>query len=211
MSIAFFKNQTLPHELACQIKPAAELGSGPTIMRLSSRVKELKLALRDGLSLHAIHEWGLPSGQRGREVVLSFLTHPSLRILWVYSDSEVAVYPPAWQALGVDLNNIFFIQGEEPLQQIKPVFLHKWFNVIVLDDPKKLSSADLAFLHKQVTSQEQAIFVLRPYRLTCTKGNIWAKTRLNCWFDPNLNQFSLQTVKNTRVLNVTFSERGLYG
>ncbi|NRA66240.1 MAG: hypothetical protein HRU19_17265 [Pseudobacteriovorax sp.] len=161
-----------------------------------------------GLPWGHVCEWGSPWGSGGRELALSFLSSIGQSqpywSLWIQSHSDVAFYPPAWQARGVDLDHLRFAETQEPLKDVKSVFLEPFFKVIVLDSAK-LSRDDCAFLKRQAHKHKQAIILIKPYFLSPKQGNIWAKTRLNCWQDHVHQQFHLQVVKGLSPRKIAIS------
>ncbi len=149
----------------------------------SSGLKELDDFLQGGLPSGCLCEWGVPFGQGGRELVLSYIsmaTHQRAWCLWSSSDDEVEVYPPAWAAKGVDLEYVRFVQTNDVIKDLRPVFFDPFFKVIVLDAPKKLSKEDIAFLAKQARKNNQLIILLRNFYLKPSKGNVFARFRFNC-------------------------------
>ena len=61
--------------MQAKVKPAKDLALlQKDIQRLPSTIPVLSEALEGGFSFQSIHEWGVPPGSQGREVVLSFLT-----------------------------------------------------------------------------------------------------------------------------------------
>jgi hypothetical protein len=160
-------------------------------------------ALGGGLPLGAVTEWGVPLGRGGRDVVLSWLTHLTRPhganergwALWIYSHADLTVYPPAWLARGVALSHVRFAQAARPLADLRPAFMEPLFKLIVLDGPRGLSGEECAFLARQARAHGQCILLLRDFFLGPSRGNVWAKLRLNCWYDDSSGRFRLQIVR----------------
>ncbi len=153
--------------------------------KLSSNIVDLDDLFQGGMPLGAICEWGCPPGLGGRQLLLSFLaqaTHASRKwwCLWVNGHDQLSVYPPAWQAQGVDLRHLRFADSREPVADLRPVFLDGLFRVVVLDAPQRLSKDDCAFLAQQAREQKQLIIIVRNHFLSPQFGNVWARYRLNC-------------------------------
>ncbi|MCB0415416.1 MAG: hypothetical protein KDD50_13860 [Bdellovibrionales bacterium] len=140
---------------------------------------ELQGSLKRGLQKGQIVEWGMPHGQNTRSVLLSFIRACPDFVLWVYGDSSLEVYPPAWAAQGIDLSKIYFTCCERPIQTLKPIFLESGFSLIVLDSPKKLTQGELAFACSSIRKNKQSLFIVRDFFLNPNKGNPLARFRVN--------------------------------
>lgn len=154
--------------------------------KLFSGVEKLDYLLCGGFDFGQVVEWGVPFGLGGREIVLKFIAsaiphgvEKPEKVLWISSREEIKVYPPSWQARGVSLKNIFFVNSKKPLQELAPVFLESCFQVIVFD-AAKIRDKDLAYLSHKARKFGFLIFILRDYFLSQNRGNVWAKKRLNC-------------------------------
>jgi hypothetical protein len=200
-------------ELLQDIKESIALhqGSSPGLRSpIESRSPLLNTALAGALCWGDLVEWGVPPGQGGREIILMFLAHvtsiPASHAcshepcwaLWVSASSELTIYPPAWAARGVDLNYIRFACCNHAVEDLKPLWMDPFFKFIVLDDPRHLSSGDLAFIARRARLQKQAVMILRPFVLHSDQGNVWARLRINGGYDPQLQQFSIQIVKGAK-------------
>ncbi len=170
------------------IKKANNLDTPPQLLK--SGIKDLDQVIGGGLTFGAVTEWGLPSGQGGRELIIPFLVGatrgenlPSpLHCLWVSSvRSPLSVYPPAWSARGVELRNIRFAKTSNFVRDLKPVLTKSIFQIIVIDDPEKLSSEDIAFISSQAREHQILVLILRNYLLSSARSNVWAKLRINTW------------------------------
>lgn len=150
-----------------------------TSQRLASGTRIVDHFLKGGLPIGGICEWGIPPGYAERDLLLRFVTAARAMTLWIYHPS-LTIYPPAWTTRGIDLSLLRFVSGSEPLSTLKPVFLTDVFKIVVLDMPEKLQPADCAFLAHRARLQQQTIIIVRNYRLSVKRGNIWASTRLNC-------------------------------
>ncbi|SMF72672.1 hypothetical protein SAMN06296036_12725 [Pseudobacteriovorax antillogorgiicola] len=170
-------------------------------LHLPSSISQVNQALEGGLRWGELSEWGSPWGSGGRELIIRFLSplHQASQepywCLWIQGQEGVNVYPPAWEAKGVNLKYIRFTKSLNPIKDLKPVFLNPFFKVIVLDCPQQLSAEDCQFLSRQARCHRQSIILIRNYFLSPKKGNVWAKLRLNCWHNHLHNQFYLKVVK----------------
>ena len=173
------------------------------VSKLSSGIKYLDSFLDGGLPLGAITEWGVPLGRGGRAVVMNFLSTLLSRELdekprwglWAYSRPQLMVYPPAWAAHGIELSRVRFAFSENPITDLKPVFLDPWFRIIVLDAPRSLSIDDCAFLSRVARDNNQSIVILRDFFLGSRRGNVFAKLRVNCWQNHSTKKFHLKVVR----------------
>lgn len=166
------------------------LNATPAERYLASGIPKLDRFLGGGIAMGTLSEWGLPPGCDGRRVILAFLAHwccsawaEGAPVLWVSGRPDVTVYPPAWEAGGVDLRRIYFAEAEAPVAVLRPVFLERHFPLIVLDAPRRLRPDAQAFLATQARRHDLVIFLLRPYFLSSRTGNVWAKSRFNCRYD----------------------------
>ena len=179
---------------ACQLKV-----SDPPLMSANSALNDF---FNGGLPWGYVCEWGSPWGTGGRELILTFLQqiqsgdqHRSpFWSLWVQGQQSTQFYAPALHSRSVDLNYLRFAYTKSPLKDLKALFMESFFKVIVLDS-SYLSSEDCAFLKRQAKQLKQVIILVRPYFLSEKKGNVWAKTRLNCSYDTLHNEYSLSSVK----------------
>lgn len=152
-------------------------------VRFDSCCRELSDFLDGGLTAGSLSEWGMPAGQGARELALSVVIQATQRqrlVLWVNGNESLDVYPPAWSARGVDLAFVRFARADRPVESLKPVFLERLFDLIVVDSPKHLGSDDWAFLARQARALDAHIMVLQDYLLSGKRGNIWARLRINC-------------------------------
>jgi len=179
--------------------------SGDTFMRRSrtSRIATgwdtLDRATGGGLRPGELSEWGLPAGRGGRELILRLLAHAQQRselglLLWVLPDNELAVYPPAWEARGLDLARIYFATTSHVMHDLKPAFTEPVFDAIVLDTPQ-ITQDDLAYMAGRARDNHNLMLVLRPYLLRSEKGNVWAKLRLNCWYDETRQEHQVHLLR----------------
>lgn len=153
----------------------------PTSPRLSSSHPELDRYLGGGIPFGDLSEWGMPMGSGGRALIRGFVKEASLQqmsILWV-SSHELLPYPPAWQAEGVDLGQVFFARSADPIHDLRAVFRSSFFKMLVFDQPVGFFAEQLAFLAERARHYEQVVCILRPYALSHERGNVWAKWRFN--------------------------------
>ena len=154
------------------------------------------------LSYGQLIEWGIPWGCHGRMVIIrSILAEATRRhqwCLWVHDQEQLDIYPPAWQASGVDLRYLRVAACPEattnsPMIELKAVFMSSFFKVIVVDC--HLSAQDYMFLARRARQSGLLILVLRKHFLTPRLGNVWAKSRLNCWTEASRELFYLRMIK----------------
>src|SRR5436190_206367 len=100
-------------------KPASSFLSPPD--QVSSSLPELNRFLGGGLNWGSLYEWGVPLGQGGYGVVLSFLNHANLvsanhYALWMHPHPDLQIYAPAWAAHGMPLEHVRFACSTNPLK-----------------------------------------------------------------------------------------------
>lgn len=185
-----------------------DLKSHAPVSVLPSGLPLLDDLLEGGLREGELSEWGMPWGQGLRELLLPFLASAQRKdywILWIYGQSKICVNPLAWKARAVDLNRIRFVGTEQPLQDLRPVFLSDFFRLIVIDQGKPLSEEDCAFLARQARRQRQSILILKPYALSHTQGNVWARLRVNCGQDLQTRMVSAELLKGRHPKRLVFN------
>jgi hypothetical protein len=158
----------------------------------------LQTFFEGGLREGQLSEWGLRPGSGGREVLVDLLaaaTQTQKWSLWVRPKSGVAVYPPAWNARGVKLDRMRFAYTDQPIADLKPLFMDSFFKLIIIDEPKNLSDEECSFLARRAQEQKQIICIIRPYFLCQKRGNVWAKLRVNMWRTGIAEQLCLQVIK----------------
>lgn len=178
----------------------------PCIQRLPSSLDKVNHLLDGGLAFGQISEWGIPWGNQGRQLILSFLTMALQQgqwCLWVQRPSDTTAYAPAWQALGVPLERLKFVEVDDPIQALKPLFMSDFFKVIIIDCP--LTPKEYAFLAKRARVNRQLIITIRSHYLSTKLGNVWAKSRLNCWMDPLNERFYLRVIKGASPRQFSFT------
>ena len=193
-------------QLHGSLKTARHL-SNDAVSKLSSGIVELDQLVADQLVPGNLIEWGLPQGRHGRQVPLLFLRHEIPASVWIYADTGLSIYAPAWASQGVDLRRLFFIRSNEPVRQLRPLFLDNSFRIIVIDSPEKLSRGELAFLHVQARINGQIIFIIRDYFLSQKNGTPLAALRLNCWKN-NKGQHSINIIKGVELKKITLALPG---
>ena len=139
-------------------------------------------------------EWGIPPGFNGRLIPLQLLKQEIPPSVWIYHHHGLGVFASSWISHGVDLQRLFFICSENPVRELRPLFLEDTFKRIIIDAPRSFSSGDMAFVSQQARKQGQIVFLIRHYFLSEKRGNPYASLRINTW-QSGKRCFSLQTVK----------------
>jgi len=166
-------------------------------LRKNKKRSQLSSLLGRHIKPGKIIEWGLPHGKKGRVFPILYLRDKRLPSVWVYSNTNLTIYPPTWASHGVDLARVFFVKCDDPLTKLKPIFLEDTFKLIVLDSPKKLSNGDLAFLARKTRENKQILFIIRNYFLSPKVGNPFASIRVNCFVDRE-GTYEIKFVKGKR-------------
>lgn len=139
-------------------------------------------------------EWGIPPGFNGRLIPLQLLKQDIPLSVWIYHHHGLGVFASSWISHGVDLQRLFFICSENPVRELRPIFLEDTFKRIIIDAPRKFSNGDMAFVSQQARKQGQIVFLIRHFFLTEKRGNPYASLRINTWQNAR-RSFSLQVIK----------------
>ena len=151
-------------------------------------------------------EWGIPPGLNGRLIPLQLLKHQIPLSVWIYHHHGLGVFASSWISHGVDLQRLFFICSENPVKELRPLFLEDTFKRIIIDSPRKFSAGDMAFVSQQARKQGQIVFLIRHFFLTRKRGNAHASVRINTW-QSGKRAFSLQIIKGASSARVTLPYR----
>ncbi len=141
-------------------------------------------------------EWGIPPGMNGRLIPLQLLKGQIPPSLWIYHHHGLGVFASSWISHGVDLDRLFFICSENPVRELRPIFLEDTFKRIIIDSPKKFNDGDMAFVSQQARKHGQIVFLIRHFFLSPKRGNPCARLRINTW-QSGTGSFSLQIVKGS--------------
>ena len=139
-------------------------------------------------------EWGIPPGLNGRLIPLQLLKQQIPPSVWIYHHHGLGVFASSWISHGVDLQRLFFICSENPVRELRPLFLEDTFKRIIIDAPRKFNGGDMAFVSQQARKQGQVVFLIRHFFLSEKRGNPYASLRINTW-QSGRDAFSLQLVK----------------
>ena len=153
-------------------------------------------------------EWGIPPGRNGRLIPLQLLKHQIPLSLWVYHHHGLGVFASSWISHGVDLQRLFFICSENPVRELRPIFLEDTFRRIIIDSPRRFSDGDMAFVSRQAREHGQIVFLIRHYFLSRKKGNPHASLRINTW-QSGRHSFSLQVIKGPTSGRLTLPYRAV--
>ena len=151
-------------------------------------------------------EWGIPPGFNGRLIPLQLLKQEIPLSIWIYHHRGLGVFASSWISHGVDLQRLFFICSENPVKELRPLFLEDTFKRIIIDAPRKFSTGDMAFVSQQARKQGQIVFLIRHFFLTRKRGNPYASLRINTW-QSGKRSFSLQVLKGPKTgkLSIPYS------
>jgi hypothetical protein len=139
-------------------------------------------------------EWGIPPGLNGRLIPLQLLKQDIPPSVWIYHHHGLGVFASSWISHGVDLQRLFFICSDNPVRELRPLFLEDTFKRIIIDAPLKFSSGDMAFVSQQARKHGQIVFLIRHFFLSEKRGNPYASLRINTW-QSGQHSFSLQMIK----------------
>ncbi len=153
-------------------------------------------------------EWGIPPGLNGRLIPLQLLKQQTPLSVWIYHHHGLGVFASSWISHGVDLQRLFFICSENPVKELRPLFLEDTFKRIIIDAPRKFSTGDMAFVSQQARKQGQIVFLIRHYFLTAKRGNPHARLRINTW-QSGKRSFSLQFIKGPNTGRISLPYRAV--
>ena len=153
-------------------------------------------------------EWGIPPGLNGRLIPLQLLKQQIPLSIWIYHHHGLGVFASSWISHGVDLQRLFFICSENPVRELRPIFLEDTFRRLIIDSPRKFSDGDMAFVSQQARQQGQIVFLIRHYFLSQKNGNPHASLRINTW-QSGKRSFSLQVIKGPATGRVTLPYRAV--
>ena len=139
-------------------------------------------------------EWGIPPGRNGRLIPLQLLKQKIPPSVWIYHHHGLGVFASSWISHGVDLQRLFFICSENPVRELRPLFMEDTFKRIIIDSPRRFSNGDMAFVSQQARKQGQIVFLIRHFFLSEKHGNPYASLRINTW-QSGQKSFSLQMLK----------------
>ena len=156
-----------------------------------------------GLAFGTLLEMGIPFGNGGRRLLAHLVAAATSGLsggqkhwcLWISARQRPAVYPPAWQALGVDLNLLRFASSASPVSELKAIFLDDLFRVIVIDHPKPLKPDEHVFLAQCARQYRKIIVVARDELLSPRDSNTAARYRLNVWRPARQNILEITPVR----------------
>jgi hypothetical protein len=179
---------------------------------LSSNIEELNLFLEGGLQAGCVSEWGMPYGQGGRSIASAFVAGATTQAapdwcLWISCKPNLMLYPPAWKACGVDLKFLRVAYSSHPIEDLRSVFLEKFFPLIVIDSPRGMDHDSMAFLARQARLHNQMIFILRDHFLSSKRGNVWAKYRFNCWQESPNARHCIQVIRGYSPRQISLTHR----
>ncbi len=200
-----FADTSLQQQLTTARGLSERLGrSGPELYSGISALDECFAAVRPG----DVIEWGIPPGLNGRLIPLQLLKHDIPPSVWIYHHHGLGVFASSWLGHGVDLQRLFFICSEHPVQELRPLFLEDTFQRIIIDSPRRFSSGDMAFVSQQARSHGQIVFLIRHYFLSEKQGNPHASLRINTW-QSGKRAFSLQIIKGAAPGRVSLPYRAV--
>ena len=186
---AQFTDQSLQQQL--QSARSLEQAQGEPV--LCSGIAALDDCLRQ-VRAGDLVEWGIPPGLNGRLIPLQLLKQQIPPSVWIYHHHGLGVFASSWISHGVDLQRLFFLCSENPVRELRPLFLEDTFKRIIIDSPRNFSDGDMAFVSQQARKQGQIVFLIRHYFLSQKRGNPHASLRINTW-QSGKRCFSLQVIK----------------
>jgi hypothetical protein len=179
------------------------VATNPQEVKLCSGIKVLDDFFSGGLTFGTLLEMGIPFGNGGRRLLAQFIAAatsglsggPRLWCLWISARPQPEVYPPAWQALGADLNHLRFASSASPVADLRAAFLDDLFRVIVIDHPAPLKPDEHVFLAQCARQHHKIIIVARDSALTPKDSNTAARYRMNIRRPPRDNLLEITPIR----------------
>ena len=176
-----------------QLQSARSLGQLQTGPALHSGIEALDDCFSQ-IKAGDLVEWGIPPGRNGRLIPLQLLKHQIPPSVWIYHHHGLGVFASSWISHGVDLQRLFFLCSENPVRELRPLFMEDTFKRIIIDSPRNFSDGDMAFVSQQARKQGQIVFLIRHHFLSQKRGNPHASLRINTW-QSGKRCFSLNVIK----------------
>lgn len=172
----------LVSRLEGRISMAGNLGR---VEKISTGIQSLDDLMGGGLEVGGVSEWGMPAGNGARFILVKLLQNLTNQeyakpVLWTLGQPGVKILASGWMSLGINLNKLLFAKSFKPICDLREAFLEPVFSLLVFDCPKNLSREEHAFISKQAMKMKVHVCILQNYFLTGKKGNVWAKSRINC-------------------------------
>lgn len=191
-------NQSKPLSIA-----SASTVNNPQEVNLCFGISALDDLFSGGLAFGTLLEMGIPFGNGGRRLLVQLIAAATCGAsdgqkhwcLWISARRQPAVYPPAWQAQGVDLQYLRFAWSESPVGDLKFALLNDLFRVIIIDHPAPLKPDDHVFLAQCARQHRKIIVVARDGFLDPRDSNTAAKYRLNIWRPAHQNTLEITPVR----------------
>lgn len=156
-----------------------------------------------------LSEWGVPTGSIARLIPAMVAKALNMECLWITDQVQARLYPNSWSGLGFNLNNLHFIQDNEPLSSLRTVIHENAFPFIIVDCKHRLQSSDFHFLNHSCRQQGTTLFLFRSFYLSNKNGNPFSKQRINCSYSMAEQSFQLSMIKGVtsrRCLRLPLSE-----
>jgi hypothetical protein len=156
-----------------------------------------------GIPLGSLLEMGIPFGNGGRRLLVQLIAAATSAMsgvqkhwcLWISARMQPVVYPPAWQAMGINLNLLRFASSESPVADLKAAFLDDLFRLIVIDSPQGLRTDEHVFLAQCARKNRKVIIVVQDKLLSPKDSNTAARYRLNVLKPQGQNTLQIQPIR----------------
>jgi predicted ATP-dependent serine protease len=181
--------------------------------KISTGISSLDQLLGGGLEVGGVSEWGMPVGHGSRFLLVKLLRNLSNQqyskpILWTIGQPGLQVFASSWVSLRVNLDKVLFAKSFKPIDDLREAFLEPVFSLLIFDSPKNLSREEYAFIAKQAAKMKIHVCILQNYFLTDKKGNVWARSRINCKAISNkIENIEVKSIKGACVSHAILSLR----
>lgn len=176
--------------------------------RLPVCIKELRQWGLLDFPYGSLLEFGTQVAAHSLRPIVKLLTASPSLVLWIYPPSDERVYPPSWQALGVNLQDFYFACSEKPIQDLNAVFTDDTFDIVVLDRMKNMNRDSCAFLQQQARKHHKLIFVIRSYLLSHKLSMPFFRYRMNMTYHHGKKLYDcslLKGIKGAKEGHILFS------
>lgn len=199
--------------------PAFDFSQNPQQLQALENLRPKKKSLQTPLSrlnefLEPLNfcgqlcEWGTPHGSISRLLPAMVARALNKECLWVCDQDHSQLYPRSWAGLGFDLNNIYFVNEEKPLQSLRTLIQENSFSLIIVDSRQFLNKADMHFLAQSTREYGTSIFLFRSFFLSNKNGNPFCRYRINSTYSIPRKNFELSLIKGSskKQLKLSFDE-----
>lgn len=153
-------------------------------------------------------EWGVPFGSISRLIPAMVAKALGQECLWICDQSNKQIYPNSWSGLGFDLDNLHFLNEQQPLSSLRTLIHENHFPFLIVDSQQFFKKSDFHFLAQATRQYGITLFLFRPYFLSNKNGNPFCRYRINSSYCITGKNFRLSVLKGlpARHIRLAFDE-----